>query len=102
DEAVRRELVYAAASPGRENRRLPLERGHRPRAEIHRDDPGARAAIEDEGGDEGLVEPMDLLVLHRSLEEGVLDVESDLVRGVHGPLDGHPADGALAHAPRLV
>src|SRR5438552_16297795 len=45
---------------------------------------------------------MDLLVLHRRLEERVQNVEPDLVRGVHGPLDGHPAEGALTHAAVLV
>src|SRR5437773_11811629 len=45
---------------------------------------------------------MYLLVLRRRLEEGVQDVEPDLVRRVHGPLDGHPAEGPLTHAAVLV
>ena len=102
DETVRREFVHATAAARREDRGLPLDRDHRPAAQVHGDDAGARTTVDDEARDEVLVEPMDAVVLHRRLEERVKDVEADLVRGVHGPFDGHAAERALAHAAVLV
>src|SRR5205809_1095828 len=91
-----------ARAARREDRRLPLDRDHRPATQILCDDAGARPAVDDEARDEVLVEPMDAVVLHRRLEERVEDVEADLVRGIHGPLHGHASERALAHAAVLV
>src|SRR5437867_8368652 len=98
DESVRRELVAATAAGGREDGRLPNERAQTTAAKVDRGHPRTHAAVDDEAGHEELVEPMDVLELHRRLEERVEDVEADLVRRERGALDGHPAEGALAHA----
>src|SRR6266511_993566 len=98
DESVRGEFVDAAAAAGGEDRRLRPDRDHAASPEVDRRDADSRAAVEDQRGHEILVEALDLRELHRRLEERVEDVEPDLVRREHGPLDGHPAERPLAHA----
>src|SRR2546428_3968194 len=102
DEPVRRELVDAAAAAGREDRRLPRNRDESAAAEVEGDDALTRPAIDDEARDAVLVAAMDVLELHRGLEERVEDVETDLVRGEARPLDGHPAKRALADAAVII
>src|SRR3989441_9922670 len=102
DEPVRRELVDAAAAAGREDRRLPRNRDESAAAEVEGDDALTRPAIDDEARDEVLVEAMDVLELHRGLEERVEDVEPDFVRGEARPLDGHPAKRALTDAAVII
>src|SRR5256712_1284299 len=97
DEAVRGEFVHAAAAARRENRRLPADPHHPAAAKVECGHPGARAGVDDEARDEVLIETVDVLELHRRLEERGPGVEADLVRREHGALDGHPAQRALAH-----
>ena len=50
--------------------------------------------LDDEIGDEELVEALDAGIFERGLEQGVLDVETGLVRGEPGALHLHPAEEA--------
>src|SRR2546427_54707 len=97
DEAVRREFVHAAAPAGREDRRLPVDRDEAPAPKVDGDHPRADPALDNQARHKILVEPVDVLELHRCLEERMQDVEADLVRRENGALDGHPAERTLAH-----
>src|SRR2546427_820987 len=97
EDAVRGESDHAPRPPRRNTRRLPADPHHPAAAKVECGHPGARAGVDDEARDEVLIETVDVLELHRRLEERVQDVEADLVRREHGALDGHPAERALAH-----
>src|SRR3989442_1046250 len=97
DEAIRGEFDPAAEAAGREDRRLPVDRDEAPAPKVDGDHPRTDAAVDNQARHEVLVEPVDVLELHRRLEERVQDVEADLVRREDGPLHGHPAERTLAH-----
>ena len=94
DGAVGGEGEYLATATGGEYDGLGLDEVELARADLEGEDAPGFAIVDDYGGDEPFVVPLDGWVLEGGLEEGVQHVEARLVGGEDGALDAHAAEGS--------